>query len=243
MTFKGKGQKGKGKQKGKGRGDWFNAWNWAGRWTKGGKSKGTTTKGKGKQKGKSKGKGKQQSKGKGKAKGKLSPDRCRICGEWGHWGNECPQREVREVREASGPAGGQSNVDTRVPSSSPTTYSSVGSTTASTQRAVCRVCMYHVATPPLQFPERYALSEVSSNEDWATISPQIRAVTSLDPVSCQVFCMSDETDMVVCAESLEDDPFCLWLRAEPQSNVVIQVLMFPYFHNVVWQVRKRNLRI
>ena len=92
------GQKGKGKQKGEGRGDWFNAWSWSGRWTKGGKSKRKPTKGKGKQKRKSKGKGKPP-KGKGKAKGKLSPDRCRICGEWGHWGKECPQRDVREVRE------------------------------------------------------------------------------------------------------------------------------------------------
>ena len=101
VMFKGKGgQKGKGKQKGKGRGDWFNAWNWAGRWSKGGKSKGKPTKGKGKQKGKSKGKGKQP-KCKGKAKGKLSPDRCRICGEWGHWGNECPQREVRFEKQVA----------------------------------------------------------------------------------------------------------------------------------------------
>lgn len=43
---------------------------------------------------------------------------------------------------------------------------------------------------------------------------------ALDVVSCQEFCISDETDIVVCAESLEDDPFYLRLHAEPQSNVM-----------------------
>ena len=176
---KGKGhEKGKGK-KGKGKGSsWSDGWNWFNSWSKGfGKSKGKS-KGRGKSKGKGKGKGK-QFKGKGKGKGKLNPDRCRICNGYGHWGNECPNRQdnVREVRVE----GGNTQSETRLPSSNASTaFSSVGSTTASTvgqqQRSVRRVHMYHVGTPPIQVPEQYALSEVSSEEDWSTLGGQVQTV-------------------------------------------------------------------
>ena len=44
-------------------------------------------------------------------------------------------------------------------------------------------------------------------------------MTSSDTVSCPVFCLNDETDSVVGAESLADDPFYLWFCSEPQLSV------------------------
>ena len=130
VTYKGKGGKDKGKGKGKNKGgSWSDAWSWASSWFKGGGKKG---KSKGKGKGRSKGKSKSKSKGKGK-KGKMNPDRCRICNGFGHWGNECPNKDmVREVR--TDPGQGNTQTETRIPSSSATAYSSVGSTATSTSQ-------------------------------------------------------------------------------------------------------------
>ena len=222
---KGKGgDTGKGKQKGKQKGSWFNQWTNFSGWGKGksykGKSKG---KGKSKSKGKSKGK---QSKGKGKQKGKLSSDRCRVCGGTGHWGNECPQRQdARQVESRND--GNQSQVgssvaDTRVPSSAATTYSN---TTGQT-RSVRRVHLYHVGTPPCQTPERYAISEASSNDDWSAWSSQVRTVIASElgeHSEVELFCMCDAEDMQcgMSADQMTDDPFYCWLRSnqEPQPQV------------------------
>ena len=88
----------------------------------------------------------------------------------GKCGIQQGHQPVREVRE-SGQQQQTVPLDTRVPSSSATTYSSVQSAAASTQRSVRRVQMYHVGTPPLQVPEQFNLSEIDSEEDdWSTLT-------------------------------------------------------------------------
>ena len=233
QVSKGKGKgKGKGKSKSKGKGNWSDAWSWTSSWFKGGgKQKGKTRdKGKGKSKGKSKGK----NKGKGKQKGKLNPDRCRVCGGFGHWGNECPNKQdgVREVRE-SGQQQQTVPLETRVPSSSSTTYSSVGSTAASTQRSVRRVQMYHVGTPPLQVPEQFNISEVGSEEeeDWSTLTilqGKVRTVKACGDdcwsgdqetgSMCEQYNIFDAEDLSCGVEWPADDAFYWWLSSDQETS-------------------------
>ena len=158
----GKGKKGKSKGK-KGK--------WSGFGFPGGKFGGH--KGKGKQKGR-KGKGKNKGKNKsGKGRGPKPTDQCRLCHGYGHWGNECPQlhsanavnASASEVSTTVAASDSVSNVDRKRLSAASTATSS----TATTKTAgVRQVKMYHVATPPQQYPEEFSVgSEVpSENEEW-----------------------------------------------------------------------------
>ena len=161
----GKGKKGKGKGK---KGKWSGFPFGGGKY--GGGHKGKGKKGK-KGKGKHKGKGK-SGKGKGGKNHGADRDQCRICHQYGHWGNECPQLQ-------------NANAVNTTPSEAPTTVaasdsvsnaasrrqSTTSTTTASSSTAkggVRQVKMYHVATPPQEFPETFNVgSEVpSEDETW-----------------------------------------------------------------------------
>ena len=156
----GKGKKGKSKGK-KGK--------WSSFGSPGGKFGGH--KGKGKQKGK-KGKGKNKGKNKsGKGRGPKPTDQCRICHGYGHCGNDCPQlhsinagnASASEVSTTIAASDSVSNVDKKRLSAASTAISPT-----TTKSGVRQVKMYHVATPPQEFPESFCVgSEVpSENEEW-----------------------------------------------------------------------------
>ena len=157
------GNKGKGK-KGKGTGKQWSfpfgggKYGSKGRGNKG-KSKGKGKKGKGKNKGKSKGKGR---------------DYCRICNQYGHWGNECPMKNgVNNVASSENATTANLETASSVPSSagaaarrnSGQSTSSTTSTKA-TNGNIRMVKMYHVATPPEEYPEQFELQSENGSESW-----------------------------------------------------------------------------
>ena len=130
---------------------------------------------------------------------------------------------VREVRTEPGQVGAQT--ETRLPSSSATTYSSVGSTAASTsQRSVRRVHMYHVGTPPHQRPEQFTLSEVDSGSeaDWVTLTGHVRVVSAdvHESFPCVHYNIFDAEDVSCEFELLEDDPFYRWFGQEHEPELL-----------------------
>ena len=69
--------------------------------------------------------------------------------------------------------------------------------------------MYHVATPPEDFPEHYALSEASSVDDWSTLTGRVNMVTTSE--QCECFEMFEEGEIQTDAHLLTDDSFYRWL--------------------------------
>ena len=72
--------------------------------------------------------------------------------------------------------------------------------------------MYHVATPPVDFPERYAISEASSADGWSTLTGRVNMVKTSE--QCECFEMFDEDESRTDALLLTDDPFYRWLRMD-----------------------------
>ena len=88
--------------------------------------------------------------------------------------------------------------------------------------------MYHVGTPPIQTPDNYTLSEVSSEEDWTLLKCHVRTVSARVETMVGQYDIFDGEDLVGSVESLADDPFYWWLSSgEPESALMSGAFQTP----------------